>query len=134
LKGKYNLPVRKASIFQQNYYCRNCGQAVDVVQQDRCANCNTQVHKCSICGEIVDVRHIVGKNVKGIDGIEKSNSITSLIDKMESKMSGGSGKEAPSIQCPICLKLAHLDEFVAWLKMRGTCPVCKEHLNFYDLF
>ncbi len=133
LKGKYNLPVRKASIFQQNYYCRNCGQPVDVVQQDRCANCNTQVHKCSICGEVVDVRHIVGKNVKGID-LGDSSKITSLIDKMESKMSGGTSKENPSIQCPICLKLAHLDEFVAWLKMRGTCPVCKEHLNFYDLF
>jgi hypothetical protein len=134
LKGKYNLPVRKASVFQQNYYCRNCGQAVDVVQQDRCANCHTQVHKCSICGDVVDVRHIVGKNVKGIDIGEKSNKMTSLIDKMESKMSGGSGKENPSIQCPICLKLAHLDEFVAWLKMRGTCPTCKAHLNFYDLF
>ncbi|MEX2682689.1 MAG: hypothetical protein Q6373_013895 [Candidatus Sigynarchaeota archaeon] len=134
LKGNYNLPVRKASVFQQNYYCRNCGQAVDVVQQDRCANCNTQVHKCSICGEVVDVRHIVGKNVKGIDIGEKSDKITSLIDKMESKMSGSVGKETPAIQCPVCLKLAHLDEFVAWLKMRGTCPVCKEHLNFYDLF
>jgi hypothetical protein len=133
LKGKYNLPVRKASVFQQSYYCRNCGQAVDVVQQDRCANCNTQVHKCSICGDVVDVRHIVGKNVKGID-LGDSNKITSLIDKMESKMSGGSSKENPSIQCPVCLKLAHLDEFVAWLKMRGTCPSCKEHLNFYDLF
>nr|MDO8087959.1 zinc ribbon domain-containing protein [Candidatus Sigynarchaeum springense] len=133
LKGKYNLPVRKASVFQQNYYCRNCGQAVDVVQQDRCANCHTQVHKCSICGEVVDVRHIVGKNVKGID-MGESNKITNLIDKMESKMSGGARKETPSIQCPVCLKLAHLDEFVAWLKLRGSCPFCKERLNFYDLF
>ncbi len=133
LKGNYNLPVRKASIFQQNYYCRNCGQPVDVVQQDRCSNCNTQVHKCSICGEVIDVRNIVGKNIKGID-LDDSNKITSLIDKMESKMSRGTGKETPAIQCPVCLKLAHLDEFVAWLKMRGTCPVCKERLAFYDLF
>jgi hypothetical protein len=134
LKGKYNLPVRKASVFQQNYYCRNCGQPVDVVQQDRCAHCNTEVHKCSICGEVIDVRHVVGKNIKGIDVGEKSNKITNLIDKMETKMSGGSGKDIPSIQCPICMKLSHLDEFVAWLKLRGTCPVCKERLNFYDLF
>lgn len=134
LKGTYNLPIRKASVFQQNYYCRNCGQPVDVVQQDRCAHCSTRVHKCSICGEVVDVRHVVGKNLKGIDLGEKPDRITSLIDKMETKMSGGAGKETPSIQCPVCLKLAHLDEFVAWLKMRGTCPACKEHLNFYDLF
>nr|MDO8111502.1 hypothetical protein [Candidatus Sigynarchaeota archaeon] len=134
LKGTYNLPVRKASIFLQHYYCRNCGQEVDVVQQDRCQKCNMLVHKCMICGDVVDTRHIVGKTVVGIDVPDAFGKITDLIDKMESKMGAGPGKEFPSIQCPSCQKLAHLDEFIAWLKLRGTCPVCKAKLNFFDLF
>lgn len=136
LKGKYNLPVRKASIFQQHYFCRNCGKEVDFVQQDHCQYCNTAVHKCSICGEVVDVRHFVGKALRGIEIPENAGQgkITNMIDRMETRMSGTPGMENPIMQCPTCQKLFHMDEFIAWLKIRGTCPVCKTRLNFFDLF
>ncbi|HME55744.1 MAG TPA: hypothetical protein VKM55_26295 [Candidatus Lokiarchaeia archaeon] len=136
LKGKYNLPFRKASIVKQQYFCRNCGKEVDFVQQDHCQYCNTAVHKCSICGEVVDVRHFVGKSLQGIEIPENKGTgqITNLIDRMETRMSGTPGMEDPIMQCPSCQKLFHMDEFIAWLKLRGTCPVCRTKLNFFDLF
>lgn len=87
-----------------------------------------------ICNEVVNVSNIVGKKQKPLETDADEPQISSVINKMENKMAGSPGKEYPSIQCPNCGDLAHLDEFISWIKLRGTCPSCKVKLNFFDLF
>jgi len=134
LKGKYNLPIRKASMYQQTYYCRKCGSPADAVQHDSCQVCNTRIFKCMICNEVVNVTNVVGKARKPLEAETEEPHITAAINKMENKMAGSLGKEYPSVQCPNCNELAHLDEFISWIKLRGTCPNCKVKVNFFDLF
>jgi ribosomal protein L37E len=132
LKGTYNIPIRKASVFQQLYYCRSCGTLTDYIQSDRCSTCGTLINKCGICNEILDARNIVGKSPKPSE--DGSGGITTVIDRMETRMSGSGGRELPCVACPACGVLFHLDEFIAALKLHGVCPSCKKKLDTFDIF
>ncbi|MHA1793097.1 MAG: hypothetical protein ACTSVI_10665 [Promethearchaeota archaeon] len=132
MMGNYHLPIRKIGTFQQHYYCWNCGKETDYVQRDTCSHCGEEIHKCCICNEIIDINNPIKKDNK--DDENKDDKLHSIIEIMESKMSGGPGMELPYIECPYCHSRGHIDEFLSWLKLRQTCPVCKEHLEYKDLF
>ncbi|MHA1998201.1 MAG: hypothetical protein ACTSU9_08790 [Promethearchaeota archaeon] len=131
IMGNNHLPIRKIGTFQQKYYCWSCGAETDYVQLDACSNCGAEIHKCCICNEIIDIDKPVkqnGNNMKSKKGV-----IDSLIGKMETRMSVGPGTELPYIECPHCNSRGHIDEFLSWLKMRKTCPVCKTRLEYNDI-
>lgn len=131
IMGTYQIPIRKIGTFQQHYYCWNCGKETDYVQLDSCSNCGAEIHKCCICNEIIDI----DKPVRQDNHQKKTQKAVfdSLIGKMETRMSVGPGTELPYIECPHCHSMAHIDEFLSWLRMRKTCPVCKTKLEYEDI-
>jgi hypothetical protein len=132
MKGIYNLPIRKVGVLHQEYYCWHCGARTDYVQKDSCEKCGEQIPKCCICNEIIDINNPVNPK----DKPEKTTEdiIQSVVGKVQNQMNGGTGVDMPFVKCPVCNSLAHMDEYLSWLKMHGTCPICKENIDFNQLF
>lgn len=134
LKGKYHLPIKKISLFNRYYYCWNCGELTDAIQQSKCAHCGASIHKCAICNEVLHSPSISDKNNKGSRSTDVMDRMLGLADRMQSKMAGSFGEEFPYVECPHCYAKAHIDELLSWLRMHDNeCPVCKSEINFYDI-
>lgn len=133
LKGNYNFPLKKATVLQQSHHCLSCGAVVDAVQENLCQACGTTIFKCEICNEVITTTNVLGKNPKAFPRPTASDKVSSIIQRMESKLAGAGSKEYPAIQCPECGILAHLDEFISWMKLHKACPGCKRELNVFDI-
>ncbi|MHA1371959.1 MAG: hypothetical protein ACTSRA_19850, partial [Promethearchaeota archaeon] len=134
LKGKYNLPIRKVSLFHRYYYCYACGRLTDAIQHDKCIYCGAKIHKCMICNEFLDIKNIFQDKKEEDDNEAVIDVIYELFGTIQTRLSGGSHADYPYINCPHCNEIAHVDEFISWIKMRGSCPSCKKKVDVFDLF
>ncbi|MFX0098870.1 MAG: hypothetical protein ACFFCS_04765 [Candidatus Hodarchaeota archaeon] len=134
LKGKYHIPIKKISLFNRYYYCWNCGELTDAIQQNSCLYCGASIHKCSICNEVLHSSSIAKKRSENSKSADVMDRMLGLADRMQSKMAGSFGEEFPYVECPHCYAKSHVDELLSWLRMHDNkCPVCKTEINFYDI-
>ncbi|MHA1301796.1 MAG: hypothetical protein ACTSO9_20440 [Candidatus Helarchaeota archaeon] len=40
--------------------------------------------------------------------------------------------ESPKVYCPHCRNPAHKNHILDWIKLRGTCPICRKNLSRSD--
>ncbi|MHA1371653.1 MAG: hypothetical protein ACTSRA_18285 [Promethearchaeota archaeon] len=129
LSTKYMLPIRKVYLPNRIIHCRRCGNLLNYIEEDKCSNCNLEIPKCIICG---DVLAVFPYDDSWNDNRKKENNrIYKLAKILEEELDESEYEtevDEAVIRCPNCGALAHVDEFYSWIRLNKKCPNCNERI------
>jgi hypothetical protein len=108
-------------------------EMVPARQVRRCVRCGAILAEnasyCLRCGEPIGGVQLPKGPKSALEPIRRARSNASLIGQrcMVCDLPVKRGEEL--VRCPHCNNIAHKTHMLEWLHVRGTCPVCGEHIE-----